>query len=52
MLFISIMMVIWFGVWLFFAWQRHEALGVIAAIMCDIHKQDYEKGAETDDSDS
>lgn len=35
MLFISIMLVIWFGFWLFFAYQRHIMLQIITNIMIE-----------------
>ena len=35
MLFISILLSIWFVLWVFFAWQRHQMLTVITGILMD-----------------
>ena len=36
MLLVSIMLVVWFGFWLYFAWQKHNMMMVITSVMLDI----------------
>lgn len=39
MLAISIILIVWLGIWLFFAWQRHEMLSVITSILIDFDEK-------------
>lgn len=43
MLFISIMLIVWFGFWLYFAWKKNEMLEIITCILINI--EDEERSA-------
>lgn len=50
MLFIGIMLIIWFGVWLYFTVQKHSMMQVMTCIMIDIiEAKEKEEGKEDDD---
>ena len=42
MLFLNILFSVWFVIWLFFAWQKHEMLQVLTVAMINISEKEEE----------
>lgn len=46
---IIFILVVWLGIWLYFAWRRHEMLEVIAAILISIAEDCEDEDCEDED---
>lgn len=44
MLALAIIMIVWLGIWLWFAWQKHCMLQVITAILMNLDDETEEEG--------